>query len=528
MSSTVVEGGLMSTDIRVLLGVQVFAAVSLAAGPVYLVGTITNTTNEKQQQTAQAIFSFEKSDSCVLAIGAPLYGSGACSLVGYEKESGKLELVSFGPLVTIKWIGVVRDVVVSGTYEIEYRGVPALPEHGTFQFLVQDKLEKPPTLRDVLASDVLKSGDAEFVLWLERDMLSVHHKDGTYAGRRVLLDQSKKPLVVIEDYANGSIYRLPDKNEVLLEWVTDGKSGYYIQPNGRTKRYFDRFFQPTGWVSFEAGSKTIFAYQNSDGVELFDSSLKPLGLRSGRTSAGRVYWTATKDGITAYLDESFKPLNWYSFERDGQVYFAQLDGKKRVKLYDANLKELRPPKKEGFWTQLARGFAMGMAAYGQALQAQQAAAQASYGYTGWNAYQVNPPYRTGYTHTTTSISPPSSLTFSNTYTSSGQLYSTTTQRLGAFTYSNTFGTGGYHASSTTQTLGPFDYTSGFSSYGPFSAFSQRIGNFDYSTFTTPAGMWSGTSQRIGNFTYHNFIGPSGQMLSGTSQRIGDFIYTSIR
>jgi hypothetical protein len=518
----------MLTKIRILVAVQVFAAVSLAADPVYLVGSLTNTTNEKQPQAAQAVFSFEGNSSCVLAIGAPLYGSGACSIVGYDRESGKIELVSFGPLVTIKWTGVVKDINVSGTYKIEYRGVPSLPEHGTFQFRVQDRMENPPALRDVLASDILKSGDTEFVVWLERDMLSVHLKDGTYAGRRVLLDQNRKPLVVIEDYTNGSVYRLPDQNEPLLEWVTDGKSGYYTQPNGKTKRYLDRFLQPTGWVSFEAGSQTIFAYQNPDGVELFDSSLTPLGLRSGRTSAGRVYWTATKDGITEYLDESFKSLNWYSLERDGQVYFARLDGKNRVKLYDANLKELRPPKKEGFWTQLARGLAAGMAAYGQALQAQQAAAQASYGYTSSSAYQTNVQYRATYTQTTTSISPPSSLGFSNTYTSTGQSYSTTTQRLGNFTYSNTFGTGGYHASSTTQTIGPFDYTSGFSSNGAFSGSSQRIGNFDYSNFTTQSGMWSGTSQRIGNFTYHNFTGPNGQMLSGTSQRIGNFIYTNIR
>ena len=118
----------MSTDICVLLAVQVFAAVSLAAGPVYLVETVTNTTNEEQPQTAQAIFSFEESDSCVLAIGAPLYGSGACSLVGYEKESGKIELVLFGPLVTIKWIGVVRDVIVSGTYEVKgFFRTPGIP-----------------------------------------------------------------------------------------------------------------------------------------------------------------------------------------------------------------------------------------------------------------------------------------------------------------------------------------------------------------------------------------------------------------
>jgi hypothetical protein len=523
----------MVTLRRILFASQIFIAFAFATEPVYFAGTVTNTTNEKQPQTATAVFAID-GESCVVYIAAPLYGSGACSLVGYDKESGKIQLVSYGPLITIKWTGTVKDTSMSGSYEIEYRGLPSLPERGIFQFVAKEKPEKPLALGDVLASEVVKSGDTEFVVWLERDMLSVHRKDGTYAGRRVLLDQNMKPLVVIEDYANGSTYHLPDKTEALLEWVTDGKSGYYTQPNGNTKKYLDRFFQPTGWVSFEAGSQTIFALQNTDGVELFDSSLKSLGIKSGKTNAGRIYWTATKDGITEYLDESFKSLNWYSLEREGQTYFARFDRKKKVKLYDANLKEIRLPKKEGFWTQFARGFATGMAAYGQALQAQQAqqaAAQRTYGYANSNAYPAYQPYgqtslpSTSYQQTT-SVSP--SLSFSNTYTSTGQSYSTTTQRLGSFTYSNTFGSNGYQASSTTQRLGAFDYTSGFSSNGAFSGNSQRIGSFEYSNLATPAGNWNGTSQQIGNFTYHNFTGPNGQMLNGTSQRIGNFIYTNIQ
>jgi hypothetical protein len=529
----------MPAVFRILVAAQLVAAVSLATDPFYLAGTVTNTTNENQQQTAGAVFSFDQGDSCTLVIGPPLYGSGGCSVTTFEIESGKLELVSFGPLTTIKWTGIMKDGKAAGTYIVEQRGVPTLPEVGTFSLLYQEKLEKPPKLADFLGSEVVKTGDAEFVLWLERDILSIHHKDGAYAGRRVVLDTNKRPLVIIEDGANGSIYRLPDSKEPLLEWVTDGKTGYYAQPNGKTKRYLDRFFQPTGWESFESGSKTVFARQNSDGIELFDNSLKPLGLRSGKTSAGRVYWMATKDSVAEYLDESLKSLNWYSLQRDGQTYFARLDGKKKVKLYDANLNELRPPKKEGFWTQFARGLAVGMAAYGQALQEQQAqqqaAAQNSYGYAGTSAYQGYQPYRRSpsisppisYDQTTTSISPSSSLGFSNTYTSTGQSYTTTTQRLGSFMYSNTTGSNGYYASSTTQRLGAFDYTSGFSSNGAFSGTSQRLGNFDYSNYTMPSGMWNGTSQQLGNFTFHNFNGPNGQMLSGTSQRIGNFIYTNI-
>jgi hypothetical protein len=554
----------MPTHVRFLLAVQLAVATCVAADPFYLVGVVTNTTNEEQQQTAAAVFSFDQVGFCTLVVGPPLYGSGGCAVASFDRETGKLELISFGPLITIKWTGTMKDGIATGTYLAELRGVPVLPENGTFSFFFQEKVDKPPKLGDFLASETVTFGDSEFVVWLERDMLSVHHKDGTYAGRRVVLDGNGKALVVIDDSANGSVYRLADSDEPFLEWVTDGKTGYYAQRNGKTKRYLDRFFKPTGWVSFEAGSHTIFAYQDSDGIELFDGSLKPLGLRSGKTSSARVYWMATKDGVTEYLDESFKSLNWYSLQHDGRTYFATLDRKKKVKLYDANLKELRPPKKEGFWTQFARGFAMGMAAYGQALQAQQAAAQSS-GYTDYASYTSLPIHSSrreqaqssGYTdyasygtptyprprsynrsssamtptipynQTTTSISPSSSLSFSNTYTSTGQSYTTTTQRLGAFTYSNTYGSGGYHASSTTQHLGAFDYTSGYSSDGYFFGTTQRIGNFIFSNFTTPSGGWSGTSNQIGNFTFHNFSGPQGQHLSGTSTRIGNFIFTNI-
>jgi hypothetical protein len=184
-------------------------------------------------------------------------------------------------------------------------------------------------------------------------------------------------------------------------------------------------------------------------------------------AAGPVYFVGTvtnstcgKQPQTAFQDK---------LEKHRQAYLAQLDRKKRARLYDADSEELRPPHRESFRTRVA-----------------------------------------------------------DTDTSSGQLYSTTTQRLGAFTYSSTYGTGGFQASSATQRLGPFHYTSGISSHGPFYGFSQRIGNFDYSTFTTSSGTWTGIGQRVGNFTFYNFTGPDGQSLSGASQRIGAVIYTELR
>src|SRR5260370_25965419 len=78
------------------------------------------------------------------------------------------------------------------------------------------------------------------------------------------------------------------------------------------------------------------------------------------------------DGITEYLDDSMNPLDWYSAVRGGQTYYVSAIGKK-MKVYDTNFHRIQ--RKSGFWSNMARGFASGVAAYGQALQAQATAAR---------------------------------------------------------------------------------------------------------------------------------------------------------
>jgi hypothetical protein len=73
---------------------------------------------------------------------------------------------------------------------------------------------------------------------------------------------------------------------------------------------------------------------------------------------------AYPDGLTEYYDDSMNFLNWYSVVRNGQTYYAHLTGKK-VKVYDANFQSTQ--QRSGFWSNLGRGLAAGMAAYGQAI-----------------------------------------------------------------------------------------------------------------------------------------------------------------
>lgn len=269
----------------------------------------------------------------------------------------------------------------------------------------------------------------------------------------------------------------------------------------------------TSWMSVVVQSQTVYAHDDGNSIELFDASFKPLNIRSGKNSSGKTYWMRTApDGVTEYFDDSMNPLHWYSAVENGQTYYASVVGKS-VKVYDANLQPIH--RRSGFWLNVARGFAAGLAAYGQALQAQAAASA--------NNVRVSAQPNTSYDTTTQQIG---SFGYSDTIGSDGSHYNTTTQRIGNFDYSTTTGSNGYNASTVRQQIGNFRYTTGSSSYGSISGTTQRIGNFDYSTFTTPQGQWNGTSQQIGNFGYHTFTAPDGSFHTGTSQRIGDFVYTS--
>jgi hypothetical protein len=268
----------------------------------------------------------------------------------------------------------------------------------------------------------------------------------------------------------------------------------------------------TPWSSVLLKGSTVYLKETGDGVDLYDSSLKPLNIRYATSSAGKSYWASTDpSGLTEYFDDSFKPLNWFSTVKDGQTYYARVVGKK-VKVYDSSMRPIE--HKTHFWANLGRGLAVGLAAYGQAMQAQTAANQQ-------RANSSTPAYWTN----TQSIGGTS---YSNTTGSNGTYYSTTTQTIGNFDYSTTTGSNGYQASTTNQQIGNFSYLNGSSTNGPISGNSQQIGQFNYSNYTTAQGQWNGSSQQIGNFTYHTITSPDGTVHAGTTQRIGDFLYTTIQ
>ena len=495
-----------------LLTLIFLPVLASADDPFSLSGTVTNTTNSGKPTSASASVSFDAQGNCVLRIAAPLYGSGTCSIKAFDEAQHSLTVSSSGPMGDITCTGKLNDAGYQGTYEVDYPSFPELSQHGNFAFTYD---EKPLLLQlaDVLTKGDFTSDGKEFHVLAERDFAVFYDRDYNYIGVRVLLDK-QNPVLRIEDHKGGSLYIDPKSGKTLMEWYTDGKDGYFSKTLDGVTTYYDRFMNYTLWSSVDVNGQTVYAHQTGDSVELYDASLKALNIRSGKTSSGKVFWMKTdSDGITEYFDNSMNPLHWYSAVRDGQTFYVSVVGKK-VKIYDANFHPIQ--RKNGFWSNMARGFASGLAAYGQALQTQAAAARRTDTYV---------PPDTSYSTTTQQIG---SFGYSNTIGSGGTSYNTTTQRIGNFDYSTTTGSNGYYASTTRQQIGNFGYVNGSSSNGSISGSQQRIGNFDYSTYTTPEGQWAGTSQQIGNFTYHTFMAPDGSVHTGTSQQIGDFVYTSIQ
>jgi len=489
-----------------------FSCVVSAKDPLSFSGTATNTTNPNKPSSGAVVVSFNEQGECVLRVEAPLYGSGPCNVKQFDQATNALTILSTGPSAQITWSGTLTDTGYAGSYSIVYPNFPQLPEQGAFALTVD---AKPANLSssDVLSMAEFKSGDKTYHLLSERNLVYVLDQDYSYVGIRLFLDEKQTPIIRIEDHKDGSQYIDPKNNKTLMEWHTDGKDGYFSKTEDSVTNYYDRFMNSLHWSSVVANGQRIYANENDDSIELFDAAFKTLNIRSGKTSAGKLYWAKTyEDGLIEYFDDSMNSLNWFSAVRDGQTYYARVTGKK-VRVYDANFKEVR--RKPHFWSNVGRGLAAGLAAYGQALQTQANAANQSLTYSGAApSYNSNTQTIGGFEYTSTTGS-------------DGTYYNTTTQRIGNFDYSNTTGSSGYSASTTNQRIGNFSYLSGSSSNGSISGTAQQIGNFNYMNYTTPAGQWNGSSQQIGNFTYHSFTAPDGSVHSGTTQRIGDFLYTTI-
>jgi hypothetical protein len=492
---------------------------AVAADPFAFVGLVTNTTNPKRPISAETTVTFDKDGKCIMKITPPLYGSGTCLLKSYDEKTGHLELTSEGAILNITASGTVNGNSFSGSYRVDSPSTPELPQFGTFQLTMVGVIQRPLQLSDVLTWGVAKVGDQDVLLIRDGDVVTVHQKDGRYAGRRLLLDKEGNPTVLIEDSGNVSVYRDPKTKAELITWVKEDDLGYFVEPMPGGATYLDRFLQPTGWSSLQVDKQTVFLHEVNGDVELFDANVKPLGIRSAKTASGQVYWTKTTGNVTEFLDQSFKPLGWYSVQVSGSTYYARARGKNKFTFYDVNMREVKPAKQEGFWAAFGTGMAAGVAGYGNAMQ--QAAA-----YRAQQARAYAPQAYAPYSYNSTTMGMPA-LRTTNTTDSLGNSYMTNSQTVGNFTFSNTIGSSGYTANSTTTRLGTFDFINGSSSLGNFSGNSNRIGNFDFTNFNTPVGTWNGTSTQIGNFTFHNFTGPNGQMLSGTTTRIGDFIFTNI-
>ena len=499
---------------KTLLCLRVPAVVILAMSSSLLVadqptqllfsGTVTNTTDPDRPVTGGLEIFLGADGGCLVRVGPPLYGSGICRLASFDQQTEQMVLVSESPLLRITWNTRPGDKKIVGEYEVTSVAQPSLPEHGTLE-LLNSSPGPPILLKDLLAVDKTKVGEAEYLTFRERDIVSFHRLDGSYAGVRAILDKADQPSLVIQDFKEGSKYLDPKTNAVVLEWVTDGQGGYFAQTKEQVTSYYDRFFKPLPWSSvMMADSKRVFLRATGDEVELFDDQLKPLNIRSSKTPSGRMCWLKREGEVTSLFDQNFKPLNWYVVERGGQTFYATFDKKHKVHAYDAQMRELRKP---GFWSKLAYGMAVGLAAYGQALQQQSAA----------RSYQYVPPAPQVYAPAYSTVGP-------------GTNYSTTYQnRVGNITFSNTYSSTGTTTSMTTQHLGGMDFVNAQSSNGSWLMGSiQNIGTTHFGNFQTPAGSWMGSSQSVGGFMFHNFTGPQGQNLSGTSIRIGDFVFTQLQ
>lgn len=78
-----------------------------------------------------------------------------------------------------------------------------------------------------------------------------------------------------------------------------------------------------------------------------------------------IYWARQDGNVTSYFDASFRPLDWHCVENQGRTYYAKT-AKGKIRWFDSDLREIKPRKKEGFWSKLGRGLAVGLAVYAEA------------------------------------------------------------------------------------------------------------------------------------------------------------------
>ena len=501
--------------------------------PVFLQGTVTNQTNPEQPVEATTTVTFDVEGNGVIRIDNPLYGSGACQILSFDEQSQEIVLYSEGPLHHITWTGKVTEAGIIGTYQAEDVAQTSLPDWGVFEF--RSGIGDPLVLTDVLSATTIKVEGEEYLLLREGEkaLISLHNLDSTYAGQIIALSEDgASAQYLITDQENGRVVTDVNTNEVVLEWIADGKTGYFALNQGEIVQYLDRFYNSLGWSSLTSDDGQIFFFkQVGEHLELYDGNLEPLNTWSGTTEDGRMYWAKREGDVVAYYDQQFNPLNWYSFEAGGQTFYATENSKGKIRYFNSALEEVKQKKKEGFWTKFARGLAIGLQVTGQVLEAyndQKSTYSSNYdtSSTG-NAGYATSTRRANRSRSTRTTSTRIGNTTYSTTAGLGSTYTTTGTRLGNTTFYNTYGSGG-SGSVTSQRIGNFEFLSGQSGGSSLSGTIQHLGNFSYTNLHTGSESWSGASQRIGNFTYHNLRSSEGRHLSGSSQKIGNFIYTTVR
>lgn len=105
--------------VHLLAAVMFLAAVSHSQenSETQLSGTAVNTTNSDKPIAAPIQIAVIQS-GCRLTVSLPLIGSGICQIRSYDKQSGHIEIISYGPPVIV-WTGTVKGNFASGTYKID-------------------------------------------------------------------------------------------------------------------------------------------------------------------------------------------------------------------------------------------------------------------------------------------------------------------------------------------------------------------------------------------------------------------------
>lgn len=241
---------------------------ALAADPLVLVGTVTNTTNPRRPITAPFRIAFEPNGGCILTISPPLIGSGSCTLTQYDQETGRIEILSKGT-PNISWSGTVSGATANGTYRI---GVTS--ESGSFRL----NIEQPGTSLGAIGKALT---------------MAARTKPGELDAQRNLEPAPQCPGTVIAVWDNCTgTYRNPSGDEYIGEFrdgTLNGKGTLTYSSGGK---YIGEFRNGNfnGQGTFTSGDGTQYVGEFRDGnyngqgtKTLADGSTKQVGqFRDGK------------------------------------------------------------------------------------------------------------------------------------------------------------------------------------------------------------------------------------------------------